>query len=154
MSKIVRIPEDHLILVCNARKAILLKNAGHVAQPDLQVEAHVEFEWDREEMMDSDRPGRRFDGNANSGGPRSAMEAPDPDAKHAEEVAEKIVETLADRNRTSEIGGLLVVAPPAFLGVLRQKIGSDLRRHIVAEVAKDLVEMPVRDIQKSLMKVL
>lgn len=154
MSKIVRIPEDHLFLVCSPRKAVLLTNAGHVAQPDLQVETHADFDWDKDEMMDSDRPGRRFDGGAAavSGGARSAMEPPDLDAKHAEESAEKIIEMLTDRNSRTPFSGLHIAAPPAFLGVLRQKITDELRSKIVGEVAKDLAEMPITDIQKSLLK--
>ncbi len=156
MSKIVRIPEDQLILVCNSRKAVFLKNAGHVAQPELQVDAYAEFDWDAEERMDSDRPGRRFDGGAaaSAGGGRSAMEAPDLAAKKAEVAAEKIVDALAERHRKSPIGGLLVVSPPAVLGVLRQKITDELRGLVVGEVAKDLAEMPVPDIQKALLKAL
>ena len=156
MSKIVRIPEDQLILVCNSRKAVFLKNAGQMAQPELQVEAYAEFDWDTEERMNSDRPGRRFDGGAaaSAGGARSAMEAPDLAAKKAEVAAERVVDALTDRHRKSPISGLLVVAPPAVLGVLRQKITDELRGLVAGEVAKDLAEMPVPDIQKALLKVL
>lgn len=154
MSKIVRIPEDHLFLVCSPRKAVWLKNAGAVAQPDLHVVAHSDFDWDKDEMMNSDRAGRRFDGGAAAaaGGARSAMELPDLEARHAEESAEKIVEMLADRLQHSPFGGLHIVAPPAFLGVLRQKLTAELRSKVVGEVAKDLVEMPVPEIQNSLLK--
>ena len=156
MSKIIRIPEDHLILVCSPKKAVFLKNAGQVAQPDLQVDDHADFDWDKDEKMNSDRAGRRFDGGAAaaSGGARSAMELPDPETKHAEESAEKIVEVLTNRNKRSALGGLHIAAPPAFLGVLRQKMPHDLRDKVVSEVAKDLVEMPIADIQKSLFKAL
>ena len=156
MSKIVRIPEDHLILVCSPSKAVFLKNAGHVAQPDLQVDAHSEFDWDKDQMMNSDRPGRRFDGGAAAvaGGARSAMELPDLEAKHAEESAERIIETLTHRHQRSAFSGLHIVAPPAFLGVLRQKMTPELRSKVLGEVAKDLVEMPIADIQKSLLKIM
>lgn len=156
MSKIVRIPEDHLFLVCSPRKAMWLKNAGPVAQPDLQIDDHVEFDWDKNERMNSDRAGRRFDGGAAavSGGQRSAMELPDLEARHAEESAEKIVEMLTDRHHREPFSGLYIAAPPAFLGVLRQKITDELRGRIVGEIAKDLVEMPISDVQKSLLKAL
>ncbi len=156
MSKIVRIPEDHVILVCNSRKAVFLKNAGNLAQPELQVDDHAEFDWDKEELMNSDRPGRRFDGGAaaSTGGSRSAMEIPDLEAKHAEEVAERIIAALTERHQKSPLGGLFIVAPPAFLGVLRQKISGELRGLVVGEVAKDLGEMPIPEIQKSLLKAL
>ena len=156
MSKIVRIPEDHVILVCNSRKAMFLKNAGHLAQLELQVDDHTEFDWDKDELMNSDRPGRRFDGGAaaSTGGSRSAMELPDVEVKHAEEVAERIIASLTERHHKSPLGGLHIVAPPAFLGLLRQKISGELRGLVVSEAAKDLVEMPIPDIQKSLLKAL
>ena len=156
MSKIVRIPEDHVILVCSPRKAIFLKNAGQVAAPELHVDAHVEFEWDADEKMNSDRAGRRFDGGASAvaGGARSAMEMPDLSARQAEESADRLLEVLAERHHQSPFGGLHLVAPPAFLGLLRQKMSDELRNVVVGEVAKELVEMPIPDIQKSLMKVL
>lgn len=154
MSKIVRIPEHHLILVCNARKAVFLKNAGHLAQPELQVDSHFDFGWIKEDQLSSDRAGRRFDGGAagRSGGSRSAMELPDLEAKHSEDVAEQIFKALAERYQKSPFSGLLIVAPPSLLGVLRQKMNRELRDLVVDEIGKDLAEMPVHDIQNSLLK--
>ena len=155
MSRIVRIPEDHLILVCNSRKALFLKNAGPVAQPELKVDAHATFEWEPEELMNSDRAGRRFDGGAAalSGGARSAMELPDLETRHLEAVAETVLGMLSDRHRQSRLGGLLIVAPPALLGILRRNMTRDLGGIVVGELAKDLAEMPLSDIRKSLLKV-
>lgn len=135
---------------------MFLRNAGPLAQPELQVAEHAEFDRDMEELMDSDRSGRRFDGGAaaTSGGARSAMEMPDLEAKHLEDVAERILAALTDKHQKSPVGGLLIVAPPTFLGVMRQKMSDELRGLVVGEVAKDLAEMPVPDIQKSLLKVL
>ncbi len=154
MSKIVRIPEDVVVLVCDARKALLLRNAGAVAQPELQIEASLEYEPDEDAPGISARPGRRFDGGAAaaSGGPRSAMETPDLDAKQAESFAEVIVAALIRRQKKAPIGGLILAAPPAFLGVLRQKMSDNLGKLIREEVDKELAEMPLPDIQRVLLK--
>lgn len=154
MSNIVRIPEGVAILVCDAKKALILSNAGAVAQPELHVEESFESDLAGALAGNSAPPGRRFDGGAAAvaGGSRSAMEAPDPEAKRAELFAERIVAALARRHRRTPIKGVLLVAPPSFLGVLRQKMSADLRKLIQGEVAKELTDMPVSEIQKVLLK--
>jgi protein required for attachment to host cells len=45
---------------------------------------------------------------------------------------------------------LVVVAPPRALGVIRQAYSANLRNAIHAEVDKDLVKLPVHEIEKHL----
>lgn len=154
MPNIVRIPNDVIILVCDATKALLLRNAGAVAQPELQVDAHLRPPPQDDAVDSGGRPGRRFDGGsaAISGTSRSAMEATDPKVKHADTFAEHLVSTLNDRHQSTPIGGLIIVASPSFLGTVRQKLNEDLRKLIRGEMAKDLAEMPVSEIQKILLR--
>jgi protein required for attachment to host cells len=154
LPNIVRIPKDVTILVCDATKALLLRNAGDVAQPELQVDAHLQSPPRDDAVDNGGSPGRRFDGGsaAITGTSRSAMEAADPEAKQAEAFAGNLVSTLNNRHQSTPIGGLIIVAPPSFLGMIRQKMNEDLRELIRGEVAKDLAEMPVSEIQKVLLK--
>lgn len=154
LSKIVRIPKDFVILVCDANKALILKNIGPAAQPELHVDDSIENELDEGSEGTAAPPGRRFDGAATaiSGGSRSAMEAPDLERKRADGFAKKIVVALVHRNAKTPIGGLVLVAPPSFLGILRQKVTEELRVLIRVEVGKELAEMPVAAIQKVLLK--
>ena len=154
MPSIVRIPKDVIILVCDTNKALLLRNVGAVAQPELQVDAHLQPPEGTSEAENGIRPGRRFDGGsaAISGTSRSAMEATDPKTKHADAFAGHLVSTLNDRHQNTLIGGLIIVAPPSFLGMIRQKMNEDLHKLIRDEVAKDLAEMPVSEIQKILLR--
>lgn len=154
MPNIVRIPKDVIILVCDATKALLLKNAGAVAQPELQVDAHLRPPPQDDAIDNGGRPGRRFDGGsaAISGTSRSAMQATEPKVKLADAFAEHLVATLIDRHQSTPIGGLIIVASPSFLGTIRQKMNGGLRELIRDEVAKDLAEMPVSEIQKVLLK--
>ncbi|WP_170611151.1 baeRF12 domain-containing protein [Ruegeria arenilitoris] len=153
MSKILRVPEDVVVLVCDSKKALLLKNTGAVAQPVLQIEKSIERPKHAGEVGNPDRPGRRFDGGAAavSGSSRSAMEATDVEAKRAEAFAVSIVSALGERHRKNPIGGLIIAAPPNFLGILRQNMDHDLRQLIRDEVAKELAEMPLSEIQKGLL---
>ena len=45
---------------------------------------------------------------------------------------------------------LIIVAPPRALGVLRQSYSHELRNALRAEIDKDLVKMPVHEIEKHL----
>ncbi len=153
MSKIFRVPEDVVFLVCDSKKALLLKNTGAVAQPELHIEKSIERSKDMGNASNPDRPGRRFDGGAAavSGSSRSAMEATDVEAKHAEAFAVAVVSALGERHRKKPIGGLIIAAPPTFIGILRQKMDQDLQQLIRDEVAKELAEMPLSEIQKGLL---
>ncbi|KUJ77189.1 host attachment protein [Ruegeria profundi] len=153
MSRIVRVPEDVVVLVCDSKKALLLRNIGAVAHPEFHIEESIERPQDEDEAGNSARPGRRFDGGAAaaSGSSRSAMEATDAEAKHAEAFAVDVVSALGERHQKKPMGGLIIAAPPSFLGILRQKMDHSLQQLIRDEVAKELAEMPVSEIQKVLL---
>jgi protein required for attachment to host cells len=61
---------------------------------------------------------------------------------------------LAKRLDTAVLGGetkaLILVAPPRALGVLRQAYSQNLRNALRAEIDKDLVRMPVDEIERHL----
>lgn len=154
MDTIVRVPSDHLIVVCDARKALLLRNAGPVAQPDLEIIGQLDAEAQTDTVLDADRPGRRSDGGAHaaSGGQRSAMETVDVGDTLAAAFADKLVEHLASQNRQSPFAGLIIAAPPAFLGLLRKGLKDALEGVPTTEIAKHLSEQPLPEIQKTLLQ--
>ena len=85
----------------------------------------------------SDGAGRTFD----SGGMgRHAMEQRvEPREEEAQRFAREVAEALtAGRNR-GEYDRLAVVAPPRFLGLLRDAINGQVQAAVVAELGKDLV---------------
>lgn len=154
MDEIVRIPKDHLIVVCDARKALMLKNIGAVAQPELEIVGHFETEDRGEKLIDSDRPGRRGDGGAHaaSGGPRSAMETRDVSEILASSFANSLAGHLSRLHRKSPIGRIIAVAPPSFLGLLRKELHAELKSVPTSEIAKHLTELPVSALQKALLE--
>jgi len=93
----------------------------------------------------SDKPGRVFDrapapgqrrgavSHHSTGGERTAR-------KHeAMEFARRIVLQLETAHRTGAVSRLVVMAGPAFLGLLREAMSKSLHEIVVAEVCKDLV---------------
>jgi protein required for attachment to host cells len=153
MSKIIRIPSDALIVVCDAHKALFLTNTGAVAAPHLEIESHLDAALTATATEDSDRPGRRFDGGAAAamGGARSAMESTDLAARQAEAFAEDVVAAMARRHDRHPVSALTLVAPPTFLGLLRRRLPERLKAQITAELDKDLAEMPLPQLQKVLL---
>ncbi len=151
MSKIIRIPKDALIVVCDAQKALFLTNRGAVAEPRLEIESHLDAADLPRTTEESDRPGRRFDGGA-AGVSRSAMESTDVGARQAEAFADAVVGAMARRHARHPINELTLAAPPSFLGLLRRALPEDLKTQVTAELDKELAEMPVPEIQKVLLK--
>lgn len=121
--------------------------AGGVGDP----KAHLH---DRE--IDSDRPGRVFDHAPTAGGRRGATahHATDgersPRKHEAGEFARRIVQILEKARREGEFDRLIVMAPPAFLGMLREALPDSLRSVMAAEVAKDLVHQPPSSLRSHL----
>jgi len=84
----------------------------------------------------TDRPGRAFD----SGGQgRHALEPSTPPGEvETERFAQWIAKTL-DQARTERRFEMLgLVAPPAFLGLLRKGLSDETARQVVLEIDKDL----------------
>ena len=61
--------------------------------------------------------------------------------------AREIATHLAEAHRQKRFGELVVMAAPAFLGVLRESFSKPLAAAVIAEVAKDLVAHDPADIQ-------
>ena len=93
----------------------------------------------------SDKPGRVFDRAPTAGQRRGAVSHHStggdrsPRKQEAAVFARQIVHQLETEHRTSPINRLVVMAGPAFLGLLREAMPKALREVTVAEVGKDLL---------------
>ncbi len=147
MSDAPLVPHDALVLVGDGRRALILRNRGTPAIPELVVE-HA---WrsppnpaTREHGTDA--PGRGFTPT----GHRSAMEQTDwhdiAEDAFAREVATAL-ENLCARGKQT---GLVVVAPPRALADLRDNYGAATRAALVGEIDKDLTRHPLPQIARHL----
>jgi len=113
-----------------------LRPAGQLSDPL----AHLH---DRD--LKSDRPGRRFDRAPIQAGRRGATahhgigSERKPRKHEAVLFARKIGEALATARRADQFDRLVLMAPPAFLGMLREALPAALHESVAAEIAKDLV---------------
>jgi len=154
MAKLDRLPKEMLIVICDSRKALLLRNSGSAIKPSLEVLDRVNLPEDDRATDMSDRPGRRYDGGAN-GAPyrsRSAMEEPDLAREAAEAFADQITAHLTQVHRRKPIDEMLIAAPPAFLGVLRDRMPGPLAALVTAEIPKHLTDVRIDEIAGSLVE--
>jgi len=102
-----------------------------------EIESFVHPEGRMHERdLTSDLPGRAFD---SKGMGRHAMEAQVSPKKHeAMAFAGRIARRLAEGRARREFEQLVLVAPPAFLGVLRERLDRQVRACVAREVGKNM----------------
>ena len=101
----------------------------------------------------SDLPGRSFD--RNTGGGRHAMEPPtDPKEELAIEFARTIARHLDASRVKRDYEQLVIVAAPAFLGLLREQLNATCRKLVAFELNKNLVQQTADEIRSHLPKLL
>ena len=145
----LKIPHNALVFVGDGRKALFLRNDGDAISPNLRTEKVFEEENPPTHEQGSDRPGRV--GEAALGGRRSAVEPTDWHDIEEHHFARKVATAMEQMVRTSKAKVLIVVAPPRTLAELRNVFHSDVKACVVAEINKDLTNLPVGEIEKHLL---
>jgi len=96
----------------------------------------------------SERPGRSYE---SVGEARHAIaREDDPRRREAVKFARRIARRLDEARRKDEFEQLIVVAGPAFLGLMREEMSRPTRARVVHEVHKDLVHSPVDALRRHL----
>lgn len=135
------------VVVCDGRKALILRNEGDAVFPNLRTHEVHEQDNPPTRAQGTDAPGRVHE-SANAG--RSSVEPTD----WHEEAERAFMRTLANRLEAAVAAGeakaIVVVAAPRALGALRPHLGKGVQDAIVAEVDRDMVKLPVYEIEKLL----
>lgn len=143
----LRLPPRAWVVVCDGAKALVFENAGDAEYPDLRMRLAEEQPDRRTQDLGTDAPGRSF---SSVGHGRSAMEQTDLHDQSETRFLTDLVAQLDKAVQAGEVTGLVIVAPPRALGALRKAYSAHVRKAVLAEVDKDLVAMPVKDIEKHL----
>ena len=146
MSK-VKIAAGDWVVVCDGRKALICRNAGDEMFPNLRVIEERAIENPSTAAQGTERPGR-VQQSANSG--RSAVGQTDWHDEAERGFLKQLAERLNRAATAGEVHGLILVAPPRALGMIRHVLSSAVTAIVRAEVDKDYVNMPVGDIEKHL----
>jgi protein required for attachment to host cells len=142
-----KIPHGALVFVGDGRKALFLRNEGDEKFPNLKMEALFEDQNPPSHEQGTDRPGRI----GKASGRRATVEATDWHELEARRFVEQVAAAAEAIVREDKTTTLIIVAPPHTLAELRSQWHADVKRRIIAELAKDLTRHPVSEIEKHLM---
>lgn len=143
----LRIPHDAWVIVCDARKAMFLRNEGSPDEPRFAVEQVREAPANPPSAQQgTERPGRL----QNAVAPTSATDATDWHELAEKEFARDTAAALKLAGQSGRPRGIVLVAPPRILAVLRQHLDTQSRSRILAEVDKDLTKHPLHEIARIL----
>ena len=99
---------------------------------------------DRELQTDAEP---RFNGRA-GGGPASDREAQGPVEHSVKVFAREVGRYLDQARQQSRYEQLVLVAPPKFLGALREELHKEVRKLVADELPKDLSWLNARELEQ------
>ncbi|MBS7537691.1 baeRF12 domain-containing protein [Ancylobacter lacus] len=135
------------VVVCDGRKALILVNGGDARFPNLRTREVREQRNPPAHEQGGGRPGRVHE----SAGPaRAAVEETDLHEQAEHDFLTRLAETLDRAVTGGETRDVILVAPPRALGILRPHYSRALAGAISAEVDRDLVKLPVYEIERHL----
>jgi protein required for attachment to host cells len=132
------------VLVADSSEARIFSSPG--LQGPLELVETLRHAPSRAHPRDlgSDVPGRVHD---RMGQARHSLDpAQQIKAEERHRFARELAEVLAAGQRTRRFESLVIMAPPAFLGVLRECLGKPVAAAVIRELPKDLVGHDAGDI--------
>jgi protein required for attachment to host cells len=132
----MQIPHDGYVLVADGQKMLFFRNEGDETYPNLEVVSAAEHSNPQTADQGTDRPGR------------SAASDTDFHTLEEERFAADAADMLRQRALANEFEKLLIVAPPGTLGELRKHYHKEVEARLVGEIAKDLTNHPVDQIER------
>jgi len=136
------------VVVCDGRKALILENIGDRMFPNLHTREVREHADQPTSAQGSDAPGKV---HSSVGTARSAIEQTDWHDEAERAFLKALAERLHQAVTSGETRGLTMVASPRALGMIRADYTDAMRKVLHGEVHKDLVKLPVYEIEKQLL---
>ena len=143
----LKIGRGDWVVVCDGKKALILENTGDAEYLNLKTREVYEQPDAKTREIGTDAPGRAMN---SVGGQRSAMDQTDWHDQEEQRFLHGLLGRLEAPVNGGQTTSLIMVAPPRALGVLRPAYSHALRGAIRSEIDKDLVKMPVPEIERHL----
>jgi protein required for attachment to host cells len=147
MERAMQIPHNSVILVADGRKSLFFRNQGDADFPNLSVVEKELHASPAHHEQASDLAGQAANPVA---GVSATMGEVDFHQQEEDRFAAETAAMLKDRALRNEYDALVVVAPPRTLGELRRHYHTEVEKRLLAELPKDLVNVPVPEIEKIL----
>ena len=140
--------ETKWVVVADGAQARILVNRGPGTGLSLLEEYQSEAGRVPTRELGTERPGRTFE---RASATRHAKEPP-ADWHDMEKLkfARQIVDRLHAARENNEFQRLVLIAPPKVLGTFRKHINGPVRQALLAEIDKDLTNVPVHDLPRHL----
>ena len=135
------------VVVCDGAKALVLENDGDIRAPNLKTVQVFEQKDLATHMIGTDAPGRTFN---SVGSARSAVEQTDWHDQAERTFLTQLAQHLEEALASGKTKSLIIVASPRALGMIRPTYSHAVKGAVRIEVDKDLVKMPVHEIENRL----
>lgn len=133
------------ILVADGAQAKVFEHDG----PGKGLTAVKDLQFSQEPLkaqdINTDRPGRRFDGGVNH---RSGVEASDPVQVRETRFVQSVAAELDSLQQQGRFDRLIIAAAPTALGDIRPALSDKVKQTVVAELPKDLTNVPQPQLDK------
>lgn len=143
----VMIEHDAWVMVGDGQKALFFRNEGDTTYPNLKIVDVILQENPSTSEPGSDRPGRT---HASIGTARRAMQETNWHKLEKHRFAKDIADALYSAAHSGRYDKLVIAAPPMIMGDLRKAMHKEVSDKVVAEVSKNLTNMPPHEIEKIL----
>ena len=143
----VSIEHNAWVMVGDGEKALFFRNEGDATNPDLQIIEMMEQDNPRTGEQGTDRPGRT---HSSMGTHRSAMQETNWHKLEKHRFAKQIADVLYTAAHRGDYAQLVIAAPPMIMGDLRKAMHKEVSDKVVAEISKDLTNMPPLEIERNI----
>jgi protein required for attachment to host cells len=144
------IHRDEWVVVCDGAKALVLHNTGDAKFPNLKTVAVYEQADLPTHELGADKPGRT---HSSAGSGSSSVTQTDWHNQAERAFLVQLAHKLDAMVAAGKAKSIILAASPRALGMIRPAYSHALRAAVRAEVDKDLVKLPVHEIEKHLTSV-
>ncbi|ATX81762.1 Protein required for attachment to host cells [Mariprofundus ferrinatatus] len=136
-----------VVVADSSRARVMMAEKPGMALSEVGLLEHPEGRLHEQELT-TDLPGKAFDSIGE--GRHSMGSSVDPKKHEAIKFAKQVVDYLETGRNSGSFEKLYLVAPPAFLGLLREQLPAPLERLVKGSVDKNLVAHNVKNIREHL----
>jgi protein required for attachment to host cells len=128
-------PAVHWVVVANASRArVFAADLFFATFESIEDRIHPSSRM-RDQQLVSSAPGRSY---ASPGGNHTAFDRhTDPHDVEVERFARELADLLDEARKAERYERLVLVAPPKFLGLLRETIDANTARTVIGSIARD-----------------
>jgi protein required for attachment to host cells len=139
----MKIANGALILVTDGAKMLLFRNAGDEKFAVLETVTHATHDDRPSREIGTDAPGRT---HSSTSAHRSSYSETDWHQQSEDDFVRGAAVALEQAVTAGQPAGVVVIAAPRALGVLRQHYGRATSAQLLAEIAKDLASHTTDDV--------